>query len=99
MLSRLIVARRPRIFPGRSEADSAMVWERAAAYALAADGESGLTWSEREELYSGLVALPSMRPLACCYLALVLLVADHPVLFAVAVALIPAAVIHFSFSR
>src|SRR5260221_226753 len=56
MLARIILARRPRILPGLSEADSSTVWNRANGYVLAADDGNGLTDVERGEIQAALRA-------------------------------------------
>lgn len=94
MLGRVITSRSPRIFPGLSEAQSALVWDRAHGHALAADEESELTEAERDELVAALDAQPPLGTLATFYLALVLFVALHPWLFLAGVILLPPMVLH-----
>jgi len=94
MLGRVITSRYPRTFPGLSDAQSAVVWDRAHGHALAADEESELTEAERDELLAALDAQPPLDMLATFYLALVLFVADRPFLFLAGSILLPPMVVH-----
>ena len=94
MLGRVITSRYPRTFPGLSDTESALVWDRAQGHALAADEESELTDAEREELLAALDAQPRLDMLATFYLALVLFVADRPLIFLAGIILLPPMVLH-----
>lgn len=94
MLARVVTSRYPRIFPGLSATQSAAVWDRAQGHALAADEESDLPDAQRRELLAALDAQPRLDPLATFYLALVLFVAERPLLFLAGALLLPPMVVH-----
>ena len=94
MLARIILARRPRILPGLSEADSSTVWNRANDYVLAVDDGNGLTDEERREIHAVLAAQPRLTVLESIYLELILFAALHAGLFVTGAILLPATLLH-----
>ena len=93
MLARIVLARPPRVLPGLSEADSAIVWDRANGYVLAAD-DGELSDQDRAQLQAALEAQPRLRALASLYLQLIVFAVFHPTLCVAAAVLLPATILH-----
>lgn len=97
MRARILELRWPSPLPGLSDAQSAEVWDRAAAYGLVLDADSELSAAERQSIADTLALQPKLPALAAFYQAGILYCVVHPVLALVAVLLLPAAVLRLGY--